>query len=62
MIFALVFSLFGLVFRQNRGVETYQAPGHTVASNCPRDWYRFDSAASTLILQRFLARPRNLVF
>jgi hypothetical protein len=35
---------------------------HSAAHNCRRARNRFVKAASTLILQRFLARPLNLVF
>ncbi|QNI65640.1 hypothetical protein SynA1544_02722 [Synechococcus sp. A15-44] len=46
-------TVLGWFLRPNRGVQTHQAPGQAAASNCRRAWNRFDSAASTLILQRF---------
>ena len=61
MQFSLVFSHSVLVLRVNYGVQTHQAPAKGVVRNCHRAWNRIVCAASTLILQRYLARPPNLL-
>ena len=46
----------------NRGVRTHHPHPQSVASNCRQARNIFVRAASTLILQRFLVKPRSRVF